>query len=103
MTTDTVERQKIQYAQELAAYTLRQWRDTLERKGDPDPASANDPVPHTQISHSHASRQTRDSRHSMCSPSEPSLDVFSQSIDICFRRTVRPLPNPSLSICFWVT
>ena len=65
MTIDAIELRKVQYAQELAAYTMRQWmlmREDLERKrtGDFDPASANEPVSPVQNSHTRAGRQTRD-------------------------------------------
>jgi hypothetical protein len=63
MTIDAVELRKIQYAQELAAYTMRQWmlmREDIERKRGVEPASANEPVPPTQNSNPRASRRTRD-------------------------------------------
>jgi hypothetical protein len=47
MTVDSVEVRKIQYARELAAYTMRQWnimREALERERN----LAASTVPHTQ-------------------------------------------------------
>ena len=67
MTIDTIELRKIQYAQELAAYTMRQWmlmREDIERERGVEPASANEPVVSSpsQNSHPHprAGRRTRD-------------------------------------------
>jgi len=76
MTIDAIELRKIQYAQELAAYTMRQWmlmREDIERKRGVGPASANEPVP--QNSDPRASRRTRDDvNSSMCLTDRP---VFS--------------------------
>jgi len=66
MTIDVIELRKIQYAQELAAYTMRQWMlvreeaaDT-ERKRDFAPASATTSTSHTQSSQPSTDYQTRD-------------------------------------------
>lgn len=73
MTIDAVELRKIQYAQELAAYTMRQWmlmREDIERKRGVEPASANanEPVPPTQNSNPRASLRTRDDVNSTGQP-----------------------------------
>jgi hypothetical protein len=63
MTIDTVELRKIQYAQELAAYTMRQWmlmRDDPEPKHGSVPASATGPTSSTQNPTTSSGRQTRD-------------------------------------------
>jgi hypothetical protein len=72
MTMDTVELRKIQYAQELAAYTMRQWmllRDDPEPKHGSSPA--NGPTPSTQNTTSSSGRQARDDISSMCPSSDP--------------------------------
>lgn len=79
MTIDAVELRKIQYAQELAAYTMRQWmlmREDIERKRGVEPASANEPVPPTQNSNPRASRRTRDdvNSSSMCLTDGPAFN-----------------------------
>jgi len=58
MTIDTVELRKIQYAQELAAYTMRQWM--LMRDDGSAPSSTGGPTASTQNSATSAGRQTRD-------------------------------------------
>ena len=66
MTTDVIELRKIQYAQELAAYTMRQWmlvRDAVERDSERGftPASATSTSTlRTQSSHPNTDHQTRD-------------------------------------------
>ncbi|KAH9996607.1 hypothetical protein BJV77DRAFT_1065819 [Russula vinacea] len=63
MTIDTVELRKIQYAQELAAYTMRQWmlmREEPEPKHSSVPASTSGPTSSTQNSATSSGRQTRD-------------------------------------------
>jgi hypothetical protein len=60
MTVDTVELRKIQYAQELAAYTMRQW--TLMRDS-PDPKhgeSTSGPTSVAQTTAPSSGRETRD-------------------------------------------
>ncbi|KAI9512332.1 hypothetical protein F5148DRAFT_1279864 [Russula earlei] len=65
MTVDTIELRKMQYAQELAAHTMRQWmlvREALERKQGFAPASADVvAISRTQSPRPRSSRQTRDS------------------------------------------
>ena len=76
MTIDAIELRKIQYAQELAAYTMRQWmlmREDIERKRDFEPPSANEPVSPTQNSHPRAGRRTRDDANSMCLTDRPAF------------------------------
>jgi hypothetical protein len=96
MTVDTTELRKIQYAQELAAYTMRQWmlmREDRERKRSFDPASANEPESPTQNLHPCTGRPTRDNANSMSSVRRP---AFGWSIDICFSRTGCPRPYRAL-------
>jgi hypothetical protein len=64
MTVDTVELRKIQYSQELAAYTMRQW---MLMREDPDPkqhgtvpTSTSGPTSTTQSTAPGSGRQTRD-------------------------------------------
>jgi hypothetical protein len=74
MTVDTIELRKIQYAQELAAYTMRQWmliREDRERKRSLHPASANEPESPSQNSHPRTGRPTRDDANSMSSVRRP--------------------------------
>lgn len=69
MTIDTVELRKIQYAQELAAYTMRQWmlmRDDPEPKHGSTPSSTGGPTASAQNSATSTGRQTRDDINSMC-------------------------------------
>jgi hypothetical protein len=78
MTVDTTELRKIQYAQELAAYTMRQWmlvREDRERKRSFDPASANEPESPTQNLHPCTGRSTRDDANSMSSVRRPALQL----------------------------
>ena len=73
MTIDTVELRKIQYAQELAAYTMRQWmlmRDDPEPKHSSAPSSTGGPTASTQNSATSAGRQTRDDVNSICPPAD---------------------------------
>lgn len=59
MTIDTVELRKIQYAQELAAYTMRQWMLTRD---SPDPKhsdSTSGPTSAAQSTGPNSGRQTR--------------------------------------------
>jgi hypothetical protein len=70
MTIDTIELRKIQYAQELAAYTMRQWmlvREDRERErsGGINPTTANEQESPTRNSHPRAGRPTRDNANSM--------------------------------------
>jgi len=77
MTVDTIELRKIQYAQELAAYTMRQWmlmREDIERKQDFEPASSNEPVSPTQNSHPRVGRRTRDDAKRMCLTDRPAFN-----------------------------
>jgi hypothetical protein len=65
MTIDTVELRKIQYAQELAAYTMRQWMLTGTRDSpDPNhgsvPESTSGPTPAAQTTAPSSGRGTRD-------------------------------------------
>jgi len=76
MTIDVIELRKIQYAQELAAYTMRQWMlvreeaaDT-ERKRDFAPASATTSTSHTQSSQPSTDYQTRDGIDTRCSSAQ---------------------------------
>ena len=76
MTVDNIELRKIQYAQELAAYTLRQWmltREDIERERGFEPASANEPVSPTQNSRPRAGRRTRSDVNSMCLTDRPAF------------------------------
>ncbi|KAI0005442.1 hypothetical protein BJV74DRAFT_880700 [Russula compacta] len=60
MTIDTIELRKIQYAQELVAYTMRQWtltQESLERKRS---STTNGVASHTQNSNPRSGCQTRD-------------------------------------------
>ncbi len=83
MTVDSVEFRKIQYARELAAYTMRQWnlmRETLERERN----LAASTVPHTQ-DHRPRSRSQPQSGSGMCFCFLCLWPVISH----CFSNTVR--------------
>lgn len=63
MTVDTVELRKIQYAQELAAYTMRQWtlmRDSPDPKHGSVPESPSGPTSVAQTTAPSSGRETRD-------------------------------------------
>jgi hypothetical protein len=63
MTIDTVELRKIQYAQELAAYTMRQWmltRDSPDPKHGSIPGSTGGPTSAAQTTDPSSGRETRD-------------------------------------------
>ena len=63
MTIDTVELRKIQYAQELAAYTMRQWmltRDSPDPKHGSVPDSTSGPTPAAQTTAPSSGREARD-------------------------------------------
>jgi hypothetical protein len=94
MTIDTVELRKIQYAQELAAYTMRQWmlmRDDPESQQGSVPASATSPTSSTQNSATSTGRLTRDNVNRMC----PSADLRSAGY-VCSSRTASPHPLQAL-------
>jgi hypothetical protein len=73
MTIDTVELRKIQYAQELAAYTMRQWmltRDSPDPEHGSVPAeSTNGPTSAAQSAAPTSGRETRDG-FSKCPPAD---------------------------------
>lgn len=90
MTIDAVELRKIQYAQELAAYTMRQWmlmRDDPEAQQGAVPASATSPTSPTQNSATSTGRLTRDDVKRMC----PSADLRSAGY-VCSSRTASRHP-----------
>ena len=101
MTIDTVELRKIQYAQELAAYTMRQWmlmREEPEPKHSSVPASTSGPTSSTQNSATSSGRQTRDDVKSMY----PSADLPSSGlVDDLLQPYSAPPPMLSLNIALF--
>ena len=98
MTIDTVELRKIQYAQELAAYTMRQWmlmRDDPEGQQGSVPPSTTNPTSPAQNSATSTGRLMRDDVKRMC----PSVDLRSAGYVLLQPYSVLP-PTPSLSIAF---
>ena len=97
MTIDTVELRKIQYAQELAAYTMRQWtlmRDSPDPKHGPVPESTSGPTSAAQTTAPSSGRETRDNI-SRC----PSADLhLAGRLKVCYQLYSMPPPLQSLSI-----
>ena len=94
MTIDTVELRKIQYAQELAAYTMRQWmlvRDSPDPKHGSAPGeSTSGPTSAAQTTAPGSGRQTRGDI-SM----SPSTDLhFAGRLTTCFATSCTACPHP---------
>jgi hypothetical protein len=99
MTVDTVELRKIQYAQELAAYTMRQWmimRDSPDPKPEHGsvPDSTSGPTSAAQTTAPSSGRETRDDI-SRC----PSADLhLAGRLTVCYQLRSVPPPIQSLRI-----
>src|SRR6266403_4997147 len=96
MTVDTVELRKIQYAQELAAYTMRQWmlmRDSPDPKHGTVSASTSGPTSATQTTAPSSGRETRDDISRCTGPR------LAGRLTVCSSRTACHHPYQALD-CF---
>jgi hypothetical protein len=99
MTIDTVELRKIQYAQELAAYTMRQWmltRDSPDPQHGSAPESTSGPTSAAQTTAPSSGRETRDNNHDISGC--PSADLhLAGRLTVCYQLYSMPPPIQSLS------
>src|SRR6266705_196037 len=96
MTIDTVELRKIQYAQELAAYTMRQWmltRDSPDPKHGSVPESTSGP---TSTAQSTAPSSGHKAQGDMSRCSSADLHLAGR-LTVCYQPYSMPPPIQSLS------
>ena len=96
MTIDTVELRKIQYAQELAAYTMRQWtlmHDSPDPKHGSVPESTSSPTSAAQTT---APSSGRDSRDDISTCPSAGLHLAGR-LTVCYQLDSMPPPIRSLS------